>query len=232
MQISDDQGDPTPAGLAAGGTVVVVIAGGAAAAGDSSDWVAPVIALIGAVFVAVLTAITTNRRQAKQLSEERARQAAELAAERARLRLQLAHERDLGELVHLRKIFDQAATIFEERLRKLDDLARAIKTRAEEEGGDYDVVLAAHGRSIKAQQALMVFLRRLDFSLPVEHEATTALIDVYNAFNAWEFKLWGMSTDNCYDEVENKAGSDSVIPVWRQFADTARDELDRRAVAK
>jgi hypothetical protein len=54
MQIRDNDGDPSPTALAASGTLVVVVAaGGAAAAANGSTWIAPIIGLIGAVFVAL-----------------------------------------------------------------------------------------------------------------------------------------------------------------------------------
>jgi hypothetical protein len=103
-----------------GGAVIVITAGtaGAAAVSHPSN-LAPILALIGVILVALLTAYFTRRRQTDQLKAERDRHdatlAAEnkrhdatLAAENERLERQLDHERQLQDLAELRSVIDEA----------------------------------------------------------------------------------------------------------------------------
>lgn len=248
--LARDGGDPTPTGLAAGGAVVVVVAtGGAAAAADSSDWLAPIIALIAAVFVAVLTAITTNRRQAKQLAAEEERLQRQLDAEDGRLKRQLraenkrsrrqrdtaedhllqqlSHARDLAELAHLRDVFDEAATVFEARRHVVNDYVNTVlgfKRGLEEQ----EAILPAAQRAFDARVAMTVFFRRLGLRLPVEHEVSDAFAEVDLALDHWEDAI-PLDEPLEIDEEQMQELRGLVIVRWRIFVDAARAELDSRA---
>jgi hypothetical protein len=62
--------EPSDAALLGGGAIIVVLGGLGVAGATKTDYTATIITLIGAVFVALLTAVTTNRRQTKQLGAE------------------------------------------------------------------------------------------------------------------------------------------------------------------
>jgi hypothetical protein len=61
-----------------------------------------------ALLVAAITAVTTDRRQARQLAHERQSLDDQLAAEERRLANRFAHERIMQDLQELREIVDQA----------------------------------------------------------------------------------------------------------------------------
>lgn len=81
------------------GGAVVLIGGGAvgAVAVSGSSQTGPILAFVGVILVALLTAYFANRRQADQLNAEAERQ-----------RRQLAHDRQLHDLSELRGVLDEA----------------------------------------------------------------------------------------------------------------------------
>src|SRR5262249_42515809 len=160
-----------------GGVIVVVLAtSGAAAAGNGKDWIAPIVALVGAVFVAVLTAITTNRRQAAQL-----------AAEDRRPRRELNHAPDLGELAHLRQFFDALAAAFEEQLTVADEFALfALTTK----------------RHSNAPPETIPELEALAIRLATDHAVTRAFATVCKAAGTRDRALRGMLRTRTYDVSE------------------------------
>ena len=96
---------------AAAASAVVVVAGGTAAgaaAVSPSSALGPILAFVGVIFVAVLTASSTKRRQAEQLHAENQRQCSVLTAGSGRLRQQLDHQRQLADLAEVRSILDDA----------------------------------------------------------------------------------------------------------------------------
>jgi hypothetical protein len=130
-----------PDAAVAGGTVVVTAGTAAAAALAGKSTVGPILAFVGVILVALLTAYFTKRRQADQLNAEQhrlettlaaeeRRQAATLGAEETRLQRQLDHDRQLHDLAELRTIIDEALDRMEvSRLKFLD--AEHIATQAE-----------------------------------------------------------------------------------------------------
>jgi hypothetical protein len=81
-----------------GGVVVIVTAGTATAVAVAhSNELGPILAFIGVILVALLTAYFTQRRQADQLS-----------AERERLATQLGHERAEADLADLRVVLEDS----------------------------------------------------------------------------------------------------------------------------
>jgi uncharacterized membrane protein len=77
--------------------VVVAVAAGAIAWADSTKQAGPILAFIGIIVVAVITAWTTDRRQHRQLEDER-----------ERLSTRLEHERSQADLVDLRIVLADA----------------------------------------------------------------------------------------------------------------------------
>src|SRR3954471_18476520 len=102
--------DPGDQGLSISEIGAVFVVGGAVAAGASqTDHFAPILAFAGALIVAVLTAVTTNRRQDHQLRAEERRQRAELAAGADRLERQLRSERRRQDVEHMRVLMDEVS---------------------------------------------------------------------------------------------------------------------------
>ena len=115
---------------------MVIVAGGAAALATMTNEVGPLLAFTGALLVAAVTWISTDRRQARQLAhqserdaamrdndrdrlerqleEEHARLHAQLNAERDRQRAEMMHHRELTDLDDLRKLLDEAAVALHE----------------------------------------------------------------------------------------------------------------------
>jgi heme exporter protein D len=78
--------------------------------------------LAGAVVVALITSVTTDRRLSRQIVAERERQERELAAGAAQQAATLAHDRELSDLADLRKLLDEAAIALVEGEVALSDL--------------------------------------------------------------------------------------------------------------
>jgi hypothetical protein len=91
---------------------LVVVVGGTAAvtATAASSYVAPILAFVGAILVAVIAAVTADRRQRRALTAEGARHDASLRAESGRQVTQLEHSRGLADLADLRSLLDEVAT--------------------------------------------------------------------------------------------------------------------------
>lgn len=70
---------------------------------------AAALTLAGAIVVALITAVTTDKRLSRQINAERERQERDLAAGAERQRADLAHDRELAYLADLRNVLDEAA---------------------------------------------------------------------------------------------------------------------------
>ena len=215
-RIRDGGGDPTPAAPATSGTIVVVVAtGGAAVAASGSEWIAPITALVGAVFVAILTAVTTNRRLVHQLD-----------AEDRRITRQLAHTRDLGELQHLREFFDDLAAAFETRLDAQGEWASALREpRAEDEA-----LKSTAFATLDAYRRMNIASRRLGLRPPFGHPVCEAYRAAEDMLDVRGSALDVMFVEG-FDQHSDRDNSDRVMILWGRFVDAARAELDRRAAA-
>jgi hypothetical protein len=91
-----------------------VVGGGTVVAAAPSDDTGPILAFVGALLVAVLTAYTANRRQS-----------AALAAERERLDAQLQHDRELADTADLRTVLEEALEAGDEMFEALLGVAAA-----------------------------------------------------------------------------------------------------------
>ena len=187
VELRDSAGDPTTAGLAVGGATVIVLVGGGVTAATGSDYVPSVIALAGVVFVAILTVITTNRRQTKQL-----------AAESDRLTRQLAQQRDLGELSHLREFFDEMAASYETRHKALSELSGKIAAFCEDRGGIGEVDAAIESE-FEASAVMTVLDRRLRLRLPGDHAVAVEYQAMRDAMTDGSLALYGSVHVKAYD---------------------------------
>jgi hypothetical protein len=95
----------------AGGLVAVAVV--TVVGATQTDYVAPILAFVAALIVAILTAITTSRRQTHQLAEDARRQERVLDAERGRLDAQLSHDREMADVADLRNVLDDATTVLQ-----------------------------------------------------------------------------------------------------------------------
>lgn len=85
-----------------------VIGGGAIVGASSTDNTAPILAFVGALLVALLTAYSAHRLQAASLAAEDKRQQRALSEESARQRQQLRHDRQLHDLRDLREVVESS----------------------------------------------------------------------------------------------------------------------------
>jgi hypothetical protein len=160
------------------GAAVVIVAGGAAALATMTNDVGPLLAFTGALLVAAVTWISTDRRQARQLAhqserdtamrdndrnrlerqleEQHAQLHAQLNAERDRQQAELMHHRELSDLDDLRKLLDEAAVA----LHEAEYAAMAVQgahtihgNRLVEEARDAVYNVTASGRSLDSLAA-------------------------------------------------------------------------------
>ena len=245
MQLQDSAGDPTVAGLGAG-VVFVLVLGGTAAAATTTDYTTPIITLVGAVFVATLTAVTTNRRQAKQLAAEGERLTRQLQAEQESQRQRLKHDREVKDLDHLREFFDENAAAWELTREALNELSSALFTRdlqrqrvldgdgtSEAEGELMERDARCWDAYAKAERHLgtmYVLVRRMGLRLPIDHpvvKAITATIDALQERQAELYERLWSDVPNTEVHRDDEFVSDAVAR-WREFVDLARNELVRR----
>jgi hypothetical protein len=116
MQIHDP-GAPAVAGC------VAIIAAGTTVGATKSSPTGPILAVVGALLVALITAYTAYRRQRADLAAQRERIGEQLAAEHDRLTAQLGHERALTDLAQLRSLIDEGATLLDEMRLRLEQAA-------------------------------------------------------------------------------------------------------------
>ena len=91
------------------GAGTCVIATGTVLGATSTDHTGPILAFAAAIFVALVTAVTTNRRQERALEADADRHHETLRAESKRLEQQLAHDRELADIAAVRSALDEAA---------------------------------------------------------------------------------------------------------------------------
>jgi hypothetical protein len=178
---------------AVGAGVVVVVAAGTVVAASPSSNAGPALTFVGAILVALITAVTTNRRQRTQLEAEGVRQERELTVERERLDRQLEHDRELRDLDHLRTFLDDAAALFETANGKLSAL-QAMKLPEPTSESSPDETSAPPGRveeqvrvleeASEAFSDLMVMGRRFDLRFPPSNRVRLAYVASVDALFA------------------------------------------------
>lgn len=88
--------------------------GGAVLYANSTDHTGPILAFVGAILVALLTAYTADRRQRAALDAEDERQRTALNAEAQRLRARLDHERSMEDVRDLRRVVTDVLNDFDD----------------------------------------------------------------------------------------------------------------------
>jgi hypothetical protein len=135
--------DPGPTLVGVSGTAV---GAGTVVGASHTDHTAAILAFVGALLVAALTAYTTDRRQDRQV-----------AAERERLREQLRHDRVLTDRSDLRSACDEALDAVDEAQQGLMRVVSLHPTGGETPA-ELEPVLSALTRMGSAQNRLVVRL--------------------------------------------------------------------------
>jgi hypothetical protein len=99
---------------------------------DAVDHLPAWLAFSGAAIVALIAAVTAERRLNKQLKAEGERLGKQLEAEQERLESQLAHDRQLADLAELRTILDDGAARLTTILDKYTDVWGVLPSKGQE----------------------------------------------------------------------------------------------------
>jgi hypothetical protein len=226
------------------GLLLLVIAGGTVAGATQTNDTGPILTFVGALIVVVITAVTTNRRQARQLSAEgerhrdslRAegeRQATSLQAESERLDRRQHHERLLINLDHLRQMLDMAAAAYETTHQTMILLEVSLRQRNREvesaiENQDTETKIRERAiAAVDAAKSVSTQLRRLEIRVPKTHPIFVGYSDVENAVAAWvdhalDRKATGMTAD---DSQAGSALAGQAVIAFSSFAEAARAEV-------
>jgi hypothetical protein len=108
--------------------LAVSVAGGAAVGATQVNDTPALLAVIGAIFVALITWYATDRRQVNAI-----------AADRERLEAQLGHDRELSDLSELRTVVDETLASMEIHVHRLGRFHHA-RERAMEAGERFDAL--------------------------------------------------------------------------------------------
>jgi hypothetical protein len=218
------------------GALLLAVAGGAAVGASQSSQTGPILAFAGALIVVVITAITTDRRQARQMNADETAQTATLDAERERhseslkaegdrLALQLRHDRALLDVQHLREQLDRCAAAFEKSRTDVTSLIVTLKNPHPERLPDQVKWMR---ESLTSYTAVSIELRRLQLRLPDKHPVCVAYADVETQvyrrlFATKSFPDHDQLTDEQNDEDSDR-GVDGLTAFGR-FAAAARDAV-------
>ena len=211
--------------LVFGGTTGIAAAAvfGAAHSGETG----PILAFVGALLVAVITAREARGRQAKQLSHDR-----ELRA------LEMDHERHLRDAEHIRAFLDEAAEAFETYVDSLDNFhafgPEAVSRDDAEKWLELQLTLFA------ASREAAVVSRRMDLRIALDHPVRrafwAAIEGLHRARDALtsEDPPWGPQALQRFD-IE-KAGAMGDLALFTSSAEAyigARfEESDMTALAR
>lgn len=155
--------------------------------------------VVAAIVVAVITAVTTNRRQ----------------------REALRHDRELADLADLRALLDEAAVAMRRSRDKFDNLVK----RFEELGKDLSDVsreeLAEAGRTMLALDARLIV--RLGEEGPVTLPFETACTEMLDTWHGVvDVELEGASEEEIADKVaERKRSKAAFDEAWEAFVKAA-----------
>jgi hypothetical protein len=188
--------------------------------------------------------VTTNRRQARQLSAEGERhrdslkaegerQATSLQAESERLERRQHHERLLMDLDHLRQMLDTAAAAYEATHQTMILLEVSLRQRNREvepaiETQDTETKTRERAiAAVNAAKSVSTQLRRLEIRVPKAHPIFVRYSDVEKSVGAWvdhalDRKDAGMTADD--SKAGNALAAQSVI-AFSSFAEAARAEV-------
>jgi hypothetical protein len=212
-----------------GGTVLIgVIA--AVGASRSTD-TGPILAFVGAILVALLTAYTAHKRQKVGLAAEAARLDQQLEAESERHRERLAHELRIADMTELRTILDEVLRLSyaAQRAAREFEAAAAVAVLAKIErqnlfAGMYDRVLTAGMGFSEASMELNPYHDVIPSRLLLDHQITEAFRRLTDAHSD-------------FADLVPTDGRESATPEWQasitEWAERVtkahRDLLDRVA---
>lgn len=207
-----NQSDGPDALMVGGGAVAGAAVVGIGVSGLSAA--APIIAGVVALAVAVITAVTTDRRQGVALKAQQLRLDAQLSAEAQRLREQLGHDRRLANVAELRAVIDES-------------LASTRKARAilvNHRGREAPSGLTEAGAKVGYQSSRLA--TRAGRTSPI----AVALVDVVSRLSDWtqaildiDEALEHVDTDDIDRDLE--ACEDQFDVALRQFENAAFEEV-------
>jgi hypothetical protein len=222
----------------------VVLGGAAIYAANGSDHVGPILTFAGALIVAVITWISTDRRQARQLADQQARDVArqadererldhQLQAEKARLDAQLsaelerqgaalAHDRSLADVHDLRTLLNEAAVLLHEASYAGMDARSAFTSHGKsvhEKAPDKVHAVVAAGRDLDQMAArLSVRLGQHDRLAQTFDAANRWLLTFLRSLGQVVFDEPGMTAERARSLAEALAGFEGYRDYWRQVA--------------
>ena len=224
---------PTTGAQVSGGILLLLVAGGTVAGATQTDETGPILAFVGALLVVLITAVTTDRRQRRQIAAEGSRHTETLTTQSGELRRQLAHDRKLADLQHLRALLDSCAAAHEESSASCIAFAVALRR---DPGTDDAPVLAVlerrrdrYTRSYDAARRIEVETRRLEMRYPVEHPICATFIEVHDAAVA-RFRFLSEVEDGKtmitseQDEEDTKNGV-AMMVAFEKFAAAVRSSI-------
>jgi hypothetical protein len=157
--------------------------------------------VVGAVVVAVITAITTNRRQ----------------------REALRHDRELADLNDLRSLLDEAAVAFRRSRDKFDNLVKRFEEHGKEVPDKCRKELAKVGRTMLALEARLIV--RLGEEGPVTRPFGDACQEMLNAWHGVsDLELEDASDEEIAEKLVDVKRSKKVFDeAWEEFAAAAQN---------
>lgn len=143
--------------------------------------------LAGAIVVALITAVTTDRRLSRQIKDSGERQERELTAEAERQDAALAHDRELADLADLRLLLDGFAVALDRGRSARDEMvllsqtARHIQPTLEQQARETAAAAEQSGRD------LLALTVRLQVRLGPSDPITVAAYQACDALHAmWQ----------------------------------------------
>jgi hypothetical protein len=170
---------------------VVALVGVAAVAAaiqfTKANETAAALAFGGALIVACVTWIATDRRQDTALDAEDRRHRAALDAEGKRLQQRLAHERDLDDRQRMREFLDDLATALDDAVRAYTRMHEHFRAARIQRGAHHDEdeeMYGTHRREVAvAVVSLTALARRLELRFPPDHPTVEAFTEAVGALH-------------------------------------------------
>jgi hypothetical protein len=192
----------------AGGVLVVAVA--AITVAPKTDHTSSILAFVGVLLVALITAYTASRRQRTGLAAEAERHAATLNAEEKRLEAQLGHERRMSDIADLRLTLEDALAASD----AIGDIAYQINDGSFEDD--------AHAAFEQQMRAFAKTIDRLQIRLPDDDPILRAHRDLHDSLNtladsALEGKGYGSARQPYFDAYRGIV--EAAKPRLRAFTD-------------
>jgi hypothetical protein len=215
--------------------VLGIAAGGAAVAVVNANETA-ILTFAGVLIVAIITAVTADRRQDKQLNAEHERHGDLLQAERDRLDARLIHERKLADVEHLRQLLDDAAPAYESARVALLEFAVSLATSVERPGRS-QLIDRNYTEAVGRRTAAEVELHRLEMRLHSDHPVCSEYKRTCNLLRTRSFRLGDvvrgrdpalLQGDNNFTDL--RLGREAA-DAFSRFTSAARDEIGAAVAA-